>query len=148
MESILMIIAFVLFAVLSDKKGSKKKVPVPRQEMPSPKNGGNLGFKIPELRNAPAADKRNSEWILQQEQAYRQEQEAKKREAEHKRQRMLEEEQIRAAEQAAYKIQAKLASTPVRRPRLRIPALTPESAQQAVVLAEILGRPKAYRRRR
>lgn len=148
MESALMILVFVLFAVLSDKKGSKKKVPAPRQDNPRANTSENLGFKIPELRNAPDSAKRDAEWIIQQQQAYRQEQEAKRREAEYQKQRLRAEEQIRAAEQAAYEIQAKLASAPQRQPRLRIPALTPESARQAVVLAEILGRPKAYRRRR
>ncbi|MDD6135174.1 MAG: hypothetical protein PUB49_10910 [Selenomonadaceae bacterium] len=146
MESVLMIIVFVLFAVLSDKKGSKKNVPVPRQENPAAKNGGKLGFNIPELRNAPDTAKRDADWILQQEQAYRQEQAAKRREEEYHKQRVREEEQIRAAEQAAYEVQAKLAKVSRRQPQVRIPILTPKSAQQAVVLAEILGRPKAYRR--
>ncbi|SDG34541.1 hypothetical protein SAMN05216584_10496 [Selenomonas sp. WCT3] len=148
MESILMIIVFVLFAVLSDKSGSKKKAPVPRPENSAAKTSGNLGFKIPELRNAPDSSKRDAEWIRLQEQAYRKEQEAKRREAEYKKQRLQQEADIRAAEEAAYEVQAKLVSVSKRKPKLQIPVLTPETAQQAVVFAEILGRPKAYRRRR
>lgn len=151
MESVLMIVIFVLFAVLTDKKGEKKKtpLPLPRQSMPPQKKGEGLGFQIPELRNAPGTVYREPGTILsQQMQDYQQELAARKHEEEYKQQRLLEEQQIRAAEQAAYEEQAKLSEMPAPRPGWNIPVLTPESARQAVVLAEILGNPKAYRRHR
>ena len=71
MDTILMIVLFALFAVLSDKIGQKPKVPRrPREEgsqlpppapapwprkAPAPKQTGRLGFEIPELRNDPSA---------------------------------------------------------------------------------------------
>ena len=151
MESVLMIAIFVLFAILSDKKGGKKKtpLPLPRQSMPSQKKENGLGFKIPELRNAPGKVYREPGTILQQQMRdYQQELAAKQREEAYKQQRLQEEQQIRAAEQAAYEVQAKLPELPAARPKRNIPVLTPESARQAVVLAEILGKPKAYRRHR
>jgi len=169
MDTILMIVLFALFAVLSDKIGQKPKVPRrPREEgsqrpppapapwprkAPAQKQTGRLGFEIPELRNDPAASRETAKTAP--DTAWQQEQEARAREADrqrelaYERQRAEEEARIRAAELAAYEQQAKIklpARNPVRR-ALQIPALTRANAQQAVILAEILGRPKAYRNR-
>ena len=159
MDTILMIVLFALFAVLSDKIGQKPKVPRrPREEgsqlpppapapwprkAPAPKQTGRLGFEIPDLRNDP------SDTVWQQEQEARAREADRQRALAYERQRAEEEARIRAAELAAYEQQAKVklpSPDPARR-RLRIPALTPAKAQQAVILAEILGRPKAYRNR-
>lgn len=169
MDTILMIVLFALFAVLSDKIGQKPKVPRrPREEgsqlpppaptpwprkAPAPKQTGRLGFEIPELRNDPSAPRETetaaSDTVWQQEQEARAREADRQRALAYERQRAEEEARIRAAELAAYEQQAKVklpSPDPARR-RLRIPALTPAKAQQAVILAEILGRPKAYRNR-
>ena len=57
-------------------------------------------------------------------------------------QRRLEETATRAREAAAYAKDAKLPAAQPPTPRLR---LTPQTAREAIVLAEILGRPKAHR---
>ncbi|SFT80940.1 hypothetical protein SAMN02910356_02210 [Selenomonas sp. GACV-9] len=166
METILMIVFFALFAVLSDKMGKKPKVPrrpQPGSKPPVPwpqekaekasQQAGKLGFKIPELRNAPSAGTQGSSYDAEaarrQAEEYRERLAAEQRELAHARERAVQEAAIRAAEQAEYERQAKV-RPPVRnalKVGRQLPVLTPANAQQAVVLAEILGKPKAYRNR-
>lgn len=65
--------------------------------------------------------------------------------ANYEQKRRLEEVTIRQQEEAAYLAQAKIPGTQPRRLHVQ---LTPEKMREAVILSEILGKPKAYRRRR
>lgn len=161
MDVFLIIVLFALFSVVTDRMDKKKRppqttklpqeplpkqMPAPWPRRPVPVNQEEpLPFKIPELRNAPmtADEAARKEKIRQQEEEYQKRLE----EQQHRERRRAQEQRIRAAEQKVCEIQAKIPRG--REPRLlngMIRQLTPESAQQAVVLAEILGRPKAYRR--
>lgn len=141
MDAILIIVLFVLFTVVTDRLDKKKRPSRPREKSgkelprqlpaqwprrPVPTNQDEpLPFEIPELRNAPSP----ADEVYREEEAVRQQE--KKLLAEQYR-------QIHVVKPQPQPVRAENA--------WRIPALTPQSAQQAVVLAEILGRPKAYRR--
>lgn len=80
--------------------------------------------------------------LKNQIEAYRAEAEARTRAANYALKRRQEEAQIRHAEEQAYLKQAKIPGTQVQGVQVR---LTPGKMREAVVLAEILGKPKAYR---
>ena len=150
MSLIWMILLFLLIAVLSDQLDGKKKRPrggvrLPRVKLPpsvpqpwGAKERGDgavpIPFEIPELRGAPTSVYREQGEALEETfQA--------QREMERQRERQAALAQ-RRAEQAA-----EGAAAPMRSRGL-LPVITPENAQQAVVLAELLGKPKAMRSRR
>lgn len=159
MDAILMIALFVLFSVVSDRLDKKKRPPKPgkksKRELPRqlpaqwPRHpvptsqDEPLPFAIPELRNAPSP----AGEACQETVAIRQQEKKEKEES-----RNLLKEQYQQADERQRKEQeqqipaVKPLPQPVHPVNRWIPMLTPQSAQQAVVLAEILGRPKAYRR--
>lgn len=170
-SSVLAIILFAVMAILSDKLGKKKppqKMPrpfPPRDEgsklpppMPSPwgtaKKEGNLPFEIPDIKGAPLPKGATDEGGVYCEpgtkmqdmlEAYREEMADKARAAAYEAKRQKEEAAIRAEEEAAYEKQAGLKKS---RPSENIlPRFTKEQVQQSIVMAEILGKPKAYRHR-
>ena len=149
MDAILIIVLFVLFTVVTDRLDKKKRPSRPREKsgMELPRQlpaqwprrlvpasqDEPLPFEIPELRNAPSP----AGEVYREAEAVRQQEEKQHRQAgEH--QCKEQERKIHAVKPLPQPVHAEKA--------WRIPALTPQSAQQAVVLAEILGRPKAYRR--
>lgn len=154
MEAVMMIVLFVLFSVVSERLDKKKCPPKPRAksrtELPAklpdlwprqPVPTGQddpLPFEIPELRNAPPSSGEacpEAAIIRQQEEESRILLEEQRQACE--RQRREQEQQIHAAEPPQQMVSSA---------KPWLPVLTPQAAQQAVVLAEILGRPKAYRR--
>lgn len=170
-SSIWVIVLFAIMAILSDKLGKKKppqKMPrpfPPRDEgsklpppMPSPwgtaKKEGNLPFEIPDIKGAPLPKGATDEGGVYREpgtkmqdmlEAYREEMADKARAAAYEAKRQKEEAAIRAEEEAAYEKQAGLKKS---RPSENIlPRFTKEQVQQSIVMAEILGKPKAYRHR-
>lgn len=174
-SSLLVIILFALFAIVMDRLGKKgrklpraPKRPEPSATLPSPlprpwpsqRGGqtesakGRLGFKIPEIKGAPPAPGhidaggvyRETGAVLKEQHELQQEEQAARRHHEaYEQAKRLEEARIRAEEQAAYTRDAKIPQGDAGGPRTILPVLTPESAQQAVVLAEILGEPRAHR---
>lgn len=153
MDSVLMIVLFIIVAVLSDKMGTKKKVPrkkIPVHTRPE--------FKIPDIKGAPVAAKDNASGYLEQMAAaeaseyYQDELLTKAKELAYTQQRMAEEAQIRLAEKHDYEIAAKLVAGENKTKNNTntntdiMVELNPQTARQAVVLAEVLGRPKAYQR--
>lgn len=145
MDSVLMIVLFIIVAVLSDKMGTKKKVP--RKKMPVHTRPE---FKIPDIKGAPVATKGNG--YLEQMAAaeasehYKDELLTKAKELAYTQQRMAEEAQIRLSEKHDYEIAAKLVTSENKTNADIMVELNPQTARQAVVLAEVLGRPKAYQR--
>ena len=169
-SSIWVIVLFAIMAILSDKLGkkkpSKKMPPFPPRDvdrtlpppMPAPwgteKKGKELPFEIPDLKGAPLPPGRADEGGVYREpgtkvqdmlEAYREEMADKARAAAYEAQRRAEEAAIRAEEEAVYAQQAGLAKKKTARRAVILPQFTPDQVQQAVVMAEILGRPKAYR---
>ena len=147
MSFIWLILLFILIATLSDRLGGKKKKP---PSMPKPLGANGHGarpapipFAIPELKGAPrdAAREREQEARRAETLAFREEQLAIKRK-QYEMQKRKEENAQRQAAQAAERTSAGVQA------RGMLPVLTASNAQQAVVLAEILGKPKALRRRR
>ncbi len=170
-SSVWVIILFAVMAILSDKLGKKKpskKMPPPfpprgadrtlPPPMPAPwgteKKGNELPFEIPDLKGAPLPPGRADEGGVYREpgtkvqdmlEAYREEMADKARTAAYEEQRRMEEAAARAAEEAAYAQQAGLVKKPQASVGPLLPHFTPEQVQQSIVMAEILGRPKAYR---
>ena len=112
MDSVLMIVLFIIVAVLSDKMGTKKKVP--RKKMPVRTRPE---FKIPDIKGAPVAAKGNANEYLEQtttaeaSEHYQAELLTKAKELAYTQQRMAEEAQIRLAENRDYEIAAKLVAS-------------------------------------
>lgn len=131
MESILMIVLFALFAVLSDKMGGKKKVPPrPRRnidiQLPSP-----VPRPLPgQHRDAPVPVKRPQPVIADSPV-------------------FPEPAQVHVPQPRPVAAVQPVSLQPVQQPeklsRSILPPLTVGTVQQAVVMAEILGRPKAWR---
>lgn len=83
--------------------------------------------------------------LEEQRQRQQEEQAARQRHEAYEQAKRLEEARIRAEEQASYLRAAKLPQGEASGQQPFLPVLTPESAQQAVVLAELLGSPRAHR---
>lgn len=171
-SSVWVIILFAVMAILSDKLGKKKpskKMPPPfpprgadrtlPPPMPEPwgkaeRGEKNVPFEIPDIKGAPLPQGMTDEGGIYREpgtkmqdmlEAYREEMADKARAAAYEVQRRAEEAAIRAEEEAVYAQQAGLAKKKNARRAAVLPRFTPDQIQQAVVMAEILGRPKAYR---
>lgn len=111
-------------------------------------------LEIPDIKGAPLPQGMTDEGGIYREpgtkmqdllEAYREEMADKARAAAYEAQRRAEEAAIRAEEEAGYAQQAGLAKKKTARRAAILPQFTPDQVQQAVVMAEILGRPKAYR---
>ena len=155
MDSFWLFVLFVILSIVFDRKGKKK--PVPRQqpmEPPEqPERSGDLGFEVPKLEGAPKPERpatvQDEQGVWHEADSVLQEHlealEAAERDRRQDEERERRERAIREAEARAYAAQAKLpghdgAAEPA-------PPLTPEQARAAIVWSEILGRPKALRRR-
>ena len=161
-SSIWVIILFAIMAILSDKLGKKppkRMPPFPPRDVdrtlppPMPEPWGkaergekNVPFEIPDIKGAPLPQGMTDEGGIYREPGTKmQEMADKARAAAYEAQRRAEETAIRAEEEAAYAQQAGLAKKKNARRAAVLPRFTPDQVQQAVVMAEILGRPKAYR---
>ncbi|MGN0951105.1 MAG: hypothetical protein ACI4OH_10280 [Mitsuokella sp.] len=120
---------------------------------PEPEKKSSLPFEIPDLKGAPLPSGQTDEGVYREPgtkmqdmlEAYREEMADKAREAAYEEERRAEEEAIRAREEAIYEQQAKLPGQKTRRKAPILPQFTPASIQQSIVMAELLGKPKAYR---
>ena len=150
MEYLIVIAVAVAIAVFDDRVRGKKKVPPPTvpQDIPRPRKRveRNEKFEIPPLRGVPSDVQVTIDAEVLREQELRTKWEEARKEAQRaKRAREREERAARLAaeeEQAA----AALPRAAVRGTAMMFPQLTPDTMKQAVVLAEVLGKPRALRR--
>lgn len=138
MDSFWVIVLFILFAIFSDKKGGKKPVPkrrtpdLPRRPLPDIMQPRRERIEIPELRGAPplpdvatVPQVQDRDEILAEQQRYQEMLRRKKR----------KEQSVGQPEKAAAAIQNGQSSIGL------------STLQQAVVWSEILGKPRAYRKK-
>ena len=151
MEYLLLIVIAVIASLLDDKIRGKKKVPPPTlpHEIPKPttkveRREEGARFEIPPMRNVPQeVQPAIDTGVLRSQEEMRAAWEEARREEERQRRRRREEEQRRAAaEKAAAAVFARR-----RVPHRILPQITPAAMQQAVVMAEVLGKPLSLRRR-
>lgn len=159
MDSFWLFILFVFLSIAFDKLGKKKK-PVPKlppreQPLPPPAQPGKpreLGFEVPKLEGAPEPERpstvqdeqgvwHEADSILQEQLQALEEAERDRRQDEERERR---ESALREAEARAYAAQAKL---PGQAAAHRAPAVEAGQLRAAVIWSEILGKPKALRRR-
>ena len=145
MEYLILIILAVGISILDDRFRGKKKVPPPTipQEIPRPRKRAeqNATFDIPPMRGVP----KQTELSLDAEVLRAQELRAKWEEARHAAQR---EKQVREREERLAAAQAatnQLRSDPPAPPAL-LPQLIADTMKQAIVLSEILGKPRALQK--
>jgi hypothetical protein len=170
-SSIWIIVLFAIMAILSDKLGKKKppqKMPrpfPPREEgsklpppMPSPwgteqakQKEGHISFEIPDIKGAPLPKGTTDEGVYREPgtkmqdmlETYREEMADRARAAAYEAKRQEEEAAIRAEEEAVYEEQAGLRKSA--QSKSLLPHFTKEQLQHSIVMAELLGKPKAYR---
>ncbi len=151
MEYLIVIAVAVAIAVFDDRVRGKKKVPPPTvpQDIPRPKKrtAQNATFEIPPLRGIPSDVRVTVDAEVLRAQELRSKWEEARREAQ--RAKQLREREERAVRRAAEDTQAAAAIVPqtaVRTPSVLLPQVTADTMVQAVVLAEVLGKPRALRR--
>lgn len=151
MEYLIIIVVAVAAALLDDRLGRKKKVPPPTlpQEIPRPKKRAKTpqkgDFEIPPMRNVPpGAMPDAAAQILREQEELRAQWEAAHREEQRQKERRAREERERAAAQVM-QAPAPAAHAPQHAAAF-LPPLTAGRMQQAIVLLEILGKPRALRR--
>ena len=146
MEYLIVIAVAVAFAIFDDRVRGKKKVPPPTvpQDIPRPQKRAEKGrvFDIPPIRGIPADVQVTVDAEVLREQELR----IKWEEAQ--RAKRAREREERAARLAAEEAQAAavLPRAAVRETAMMFPQLTPDTMKRAVVLAEVLGKPRALRR--
>ena len=140
MDSFWVIVLFILFAIFSDKKGGKKPVPkrrtpdLPRRPLPDIMQPRRERIEIPELRGAPqpqvvtVPQVQERDEILAEQQRYQEMLRRKKRQ-------QRQEQAASQSEKAAAALQN------------RPSAIGLNTLQQAVIWSEILGKPRAYRKK-
>lgn len=175
MSFVWLILIFVIIAIVSDKFGGRKRprgsvrkrlpqmrlppsMPQPWQQDGRGAGSSPIAFEIPELRGAPPVREKGGDVCREVDASIAAESEAhqsEQRDALRRRPREVIRRRQREAsrrQEATCLMEERAAVSPaVREAEVRtqslIPTLTPASMQQAVVLAEILGNPKALRRR-
>ena len=146
MEYLIVIAVAVAFAIFDDRVRGKKKVPPPTvpQDIPRPQKRAEKGrvFDTPQIRGIPADVQVTVDAEVLREQELR----IKWEEAQ--RAKRAREREERAARLAAEEAQAAavLPRATVRETAMMFPQLTPDTMKRAVVLAEVLGKPRALRR--
>ena len=146
MEYLIVIAVAVAFAIFDDRVRGKEKVPPPTvpQDIPRPQKRAEKGrvFDIPPIRGIPADVQVTVDAEVLREQELR----IKWEEAQ--RAKRAREREERAARLAAEEAQAAavLPRAAVRETAMMFPQLTPDTMKRAVVLAEVLGKPRALRR--
>ena len=140
MEFLVVVGILIAISVLDDRVRGKKKVPPPTvpQEIPRQRRGAQKGgaFEIPPMRGIPSRIEIGTVDPTEAERALREKWETERRAA----------EKAAAAHRHAEKQRAEIlpaAESPVMQ---GLPQWTAQTMQQAVVMAEILGKPRALRR--
>ena len=145
MEFLVVVGILIAISVLDDRVRGKKKVPPPTvpQEIPRQRRGAQKGgaFEIPPMRGIPGRIEIGTVDPTEAERALREKWETERRATEKAAAHRHAETQHAAQERRA-EIQSAAAS-PVMQ---GLPQWTAQTMQQAVVMAEILGKPRALRR--
>ena len=148
MEYLLIIVVTVVIALLDDRIRGRKKVPPPTvpQDIPRPQKrkaqrGGT--FEIPPMRGIPGTAEASVDAEVLREQELRAKWEEARRAAEREKRVRQREEQ--AAQEQTETVPA-APYVPAHQTAALLPRLTPDAMKQAIVLAEVLGRPRALRR--
>ncbi len=164
---LLLMAAFIFWAQSRDNRSRKRRqrpgpLEWPKETVPEtsaetapdpPRPVPDLGFEIPPLAGAPHPDLPDADGIYREEMAAdsaaieaEQELQAKNHYQRYLEEKTRQEQAIRAAEEAAYRSQAKLAArSPVTFP---LPPLSPAALQNAILYSEILGPPRSRRRKK
>ncbi len=151
MEYLIVIAVAVAIAVFDDRVRGKKKVPPPTvpQDIPRPKKrtAQNATFEIPPLRGIPSDVQVTVDAEVLRAQELRSKWEEARREAQRAKQlREREERAVRRAAEETQAVAVVVPQTAVRTPSVLLPQVTADTMVQAVVLAEVLGKPRALRR--
>ena len=146
MEFLIVVGILIAISVLDDRVRGKKKVPPPTvpQEIPRHKRGATKGgaFEIPPMRGIPSRIEIGTVDPAEAERALRQKWEAERRAAEKAEAALRQAGKQRAAQERRAEVLSAAASPAIK----GLPQWTPQTMQQAVVMAEILGKPRALRR--
>ena len=140
MSYIVIIIAAIVIALLDDRLRGKKKVPpttipgeLPRTGKQEDTTGGR--FEIPPMRGIPSAQETHAATI--ERDFYEEERRRLERE---ERELWLHEQE------RAHRVRVEQSLPHINTTGTALPSFTPNSMVQAVILAEILGKPRAMRR--
>ena len=146
MEFLVVVGILIAISVLDDRVRGKKKVPPPTvpQEVPPHKRGATKGgaFEIPPMRGIPSRIEIGTVDPAEAERALRQKWEAERRAAEKAEAAHRQAGKQRTAQERCAEVLSAAASPAIK----GLPQWTPQTMQQAVVMAEILGKPRALRR--
>lgn len=146
MEYLVIVAIVVIISLLDDRLRGKKKVPPPTvpQEIPRPKKRREKSatFEIPLMRGIPGDVQVSADMEVLHEQELRAQWEEARRETERQR-RLL---QRRHEERPVQEEQPAMMPAAPRTAAALLPQLTPDMMKQAIVLSEVLGRPRALRR--
>ena len=146
MEFLVVVGILIAISVLDDRVRGKKKVPPPTvpQEIPRQRRGAQKGgaFEIPPIRGIPSRIEIGTVDPAEAERALRQKWEAERRAAEKAEAALRQAGKQRTAQERCAEILSAAASPAIK----GLPQWTPQTMQQAVVMAEILGKPRALRR--
>ena len=136
MEFLVVVGILIAISVLDDRVRGKKKVPPPTvpQEIPRQRRGAQKGgaFEIPPMRGIPGRIEIGTVDPTEAERRAAEKAEAAHRQA----------GKQRAAQERRAEVLSAAASPAIK----GLPQWTPQTMQQAVVMAEILGKPRALRR--
>ena len=146
MEYLIVIAIAVAFAVFDDRVRGKKKVPPPTvpQDIPRPRKRAekHATFEIPPMRGVPSEIQVTVDAEVLRARELRERWEEQQREAQRVRRARERKERLSAEQMAATAVPC----TVMRTPASLLLELTPNTMQQAIVLAEVLGKPRALRR--
>ena len=149
MEYLIVIAVGIALAVFDDRVRGRKKVPPPTvpQDIPRPKKRTRQtgSFEIPPMRGIPADIQVTVDEEVLRAQELRARWEEQQREAQRAK-RAREREERLAAEQLAASAAVTHTSGHAHAHAALLPQLIPDTMQQAIVLAEVLGKPRALRR--
>ena len=147
MEFLVVVGILIAISVLDDRVRGKKKVPPPTvpQEIPRQRRGAQKGgaFEIPPMRGIPGRIEIGTVDPTEAERALREKWETERRGAEKAAAAHRHAEKQHAAQERRAEMLSATAASPAMQ---GLPQWTPQTMQQAVVMAEILGKPRALRR--
>ncbi len=145
MEYLVVIAIAIAIAIFDDRVRGRKKVPPPTvpQDIPRPKKRAAQqgSFEIPPLRGAPEGLQIAIDAEVLRAQELRARWEEQRREAQRAKRIRARAERLAAEQADAAAIQCAVPRTAA----TLLPQLTPHTMQQAIVLAEVLGKPRALR---
>lgn len=146
---------FMIFMNYTQRNKNRKKFPPIKKPQPkaqpAPSDPRDIGFEIPELKRAPEAKPQDGVYREQQSAdslAIEAEELAdeQNRYMKYLKEKTEQEKIMREEEEKTYRAQAKL-SAEARKP-LELPPVTPQALATGIIYEEILGKPKALRRRK